>query len=458
MRPIRPLIKATRHARPHYYHNYSTRTPNSANMSPITLNPLPSLQPHTPSQPPDHWINSPPTSFRNPWPSHDNSRKGPLSLFQVRFGRDRNFVPIPETRDELVKVRTPDWGRGTEGWEDELKATWIGHAGFLVELPIPASNTSSSSSTTTTINSEKGEGVPKRGIRILFDAVFAERFSPVSFAGPKRFTPLPCTIEELPEVDVVCISHNHYDHLDIETIRYIHQTRGDRVHFFAPLGNKEWFVQTSGLGIPETRVTDMDWWEGVEVDVDLDDSRTKGKVRLTCCPAQHGSGRGIRDHGNTLWCSWAVEALSVADIAAAANTTTTTTTSSIDGPAANKKLFFAGDTAYRAFTSPSPCPAFVEIGTKLGPFDLALLPIGCFNPREFMANVHASPQDSLEIHKDIRSKKSIGMHYGVIRGGLSSQYEDVREPVRQWKRACEEEGRWDTGECGVCDVGETVGV
>lgn len=106
----------------------------------------------------------------------------------------------------------------------------------------------------------------------------------------------------------------------------------------------------------------------------------------------------------------------------------------------------------------SRCPAFKEIGEKHGPFDLALLPIGCYSPRPFMSPVHCSPDDSIEIHKDVRSKKSIGMHYGTIRGGLSAQYEDVREPPQLWKESCEKAGlKWGE-EIGLCDLGETVAV
>jgi len=148
-----------------------------------------------------------------------------------------------------------------------------------------------------------------------------------------------------------------------------------------------------------------------------------------------------------LWCSWALEA-------------------------SGRKLYFGGDTGYQAKDTPAPCPIFVQIGDLLGPFDLALLPIGLCTPYSFMGNVHATPEQSLLIHKEIKAKLSIGMHYGTVRGGLSSQFEDVRDPPRRWRQAAEEEGLWrgggvegvgeivDTKSSGVglCDVGETVSV
>lgn len=102
------------------------------------------------------------------------------------------------------------------------------------------------------------------------------------------------------------------------------------------------------------------------------------------------------------------------------------------------------------------CPAFSEIGETYGPFDLALLPIGCCMPRTFMSPVHCTPEDSLCVHKDIRSKRSIGMHYGTVRGGISAQFEDVRDPPRWWKEACEKEGLVWGKDVGLCDIGETV--
>ncbi|KAF8195774.1 beta-lactamase superfamily domain-containing protein [Mycena galopus ATCC 62051] len=367
-----------------------------------------------PPEPPGHWVGNPPTKFTNPWPSY-RAKHSLANIFRVRFGPDRNFVPVPEDRSELVQVRAPDWGMGKLG----IKATWIGHASFLLETT-PGPNQT-------------------RGVRIFLDPVFCERMGPTSFTGPRRFTDPPCRLEDVPPVDVVCISHNHYDHLDLNTVKtlYFDKSRAQPLHFVCGLGTKEWFVS---CGVRPEHVTEMDWWD--EVDIAVPDV---GDVRLACTPSQHGSRRGALDDCSMLWCSYAFEELG----------------------SSNKKLFFAGDTGYRSVTEEDVaagkkkeelphCPAFAEIGKLYGPFDLALLPIGCYTPQTFMSDVHCSPEDSIEIHRDIKSKRSLGMHYGTVRGGLSAQYEDVREPPKRWKEACEKNGLKWNDEIFLCDVGETV--
>lgn len=342
--------------------------------SPIAVALHPPLSPS--KDPPAHHEGNPPTTFRNPWPSAGPVHSG-LTILKLKFSSG-GVLPLPP-QDELVPVRTPDWGQGKRG----LKATWFGHASFLIE--------------TTPRNGAE------RGVRILFDPVFSERMSPLPLVGPKRFVPLPCKLEDVPPVDLVVISHNHYDHLDISVIKAVYQRRGrGNVHFFGGLGLKRWFVS---CGIAESDVTELDWWHGCEVEVS-----SVGCVELTCTPSQHGSARGPNDARHTLWCSWVMKEK---------------TENTIQGAGPQKTLFFAGDTGYRYVsetdTSRPACPAFAEIGEKYGPMDLSLLPIGCFLPREFMSTVHASPADSMCIHKDVRSKKSIGMHYGTIRAGISGQ-------------------------------------
>jgi L-ascorbate metabolism protein UlaG (beta-lactamase superfamily) len=363
--------------------------------------------------PPTHHVGNPPTSFVNPWPS----ARGHYTIFSIlkaRFGFGRNFVPVPESRDELVAIRAPDWGLDKPG----LKSSWIGHASFLIETTTAPGST--------------------RGIRIFLDPVFSDRMSPVNFAGPKRFSPPPCTIDEVPEVDLVVISHNHYDHLDLPTVKAV-LARNPHVHFLCGLNLKNWFLS---IGAKDSNVTELDWWDSAEVDIP-----GIGVAKLTCTPSQHVSARGPTDTGKTLWCSWVIEESPIEDTA-------------------QKKLFFAGDTGYRAIDmekeSPEEwdtlpgCPAFREIGDRFGPFDLALLPIGCYLPRSFMSNVHCSPSDSIRIHKDIRSKKSLGMHYGTLRGGISAHYEDVRQPAKDWKEACEKAGLLWGSDIILCDIGETV--
>lgn len=369
-------------------------------------------------------------------------------LVRLKFfnAKEKNYSPIPVDKRELVQVRTPDWGRGVDQKADSMKVTWLGHAGFVVEMPKEG---------------VAGGSGNESGVTILLDVVLAERFSPVSFAGPKRFTPAPCTATELPDIDIICISHNHYDHLDFATIQTVCERRKGPMHVFVPLGVKTWFVQN--MAVTESEVTECDWWDSFEVDVgggSLDQTAigektatSKGRLKITCCPAQHGSGRSLWDQNKTLWCSWAFEQLPLP-----ASNTPTPKTGEKSEREKGKSLYFAGDTAYRSTVSPSPdpCPAFSQVGQLLGPFDMALVPIGCYNPRDWMSNVHASPGDSLQICKDVRAKRAIGMHYGTIRGGISAQYEAVEEPAREWKRVCEGEGRWGEEGCMVVEIGETV--
>lgn len=260
-----------------------------------------------------------------------------------------------------------------------------------------------------------------------------------------RYTPTPCTLQELPDMDLVVLSHNHYDHTDLESLRAVHRIRKENVRFLCALGNAALLYS---LGIPPQQVVELDWW-----DISVLDVPGVGAVRLTCTPSQHMSGRGILDQGCALWCSWTIEEVEAQSSPMASKNEW-------------KKLFFAGDTGYRSVPydhSPDEsevflphCPAFAEIGQRFGPFDLALLPIGLYSPRSLMSSVHCNPEDSVSIHKDIKSKKSIGMHWGTVRGGISAQYEDVREPPRRWREATEKNGLvWDK-EVGLLDIGETL--
>lgn len=353
------------------------------------------------SGPRAHHVGNPPTSFVNPWSSfHQHSS---FEFLTTSF-RNRDYKPVP-SRDKLVKVQKPDWAAERSG----LKATWIGHATILIETP-------------------KVEGA-MRGVRVLFDPVFSERTSPVSFAGPKRYTPVPCGVDELPEVDVVAISHDHYDHMDSDTLIKIYNRRKGSIHFLVGLGNAS---RLRGFGLDANSTTELDWWESARLDV-----TDVGSITMTCTPTQHFSGRGLFDRGSTLWCSWVLNA-------------------------DTRKLFFAGDTGYRyvpkdtAETDVPRCPAFREIGESLGPFDLSLLPIGLYSPRHLLSPVHCTPEDALCLHQELRSRKSIGMHYGTFRGGISQYFETVTEPPRRFKEACEKDGKVWGEELGLIDIGETL--
>jgi N-acyl-phosphatidylethanolamine-hydrolysing phospholipase D len=217
------------------------------------------------------------------------------------------------------------------------------------------------------------------GLNLITDPVFSERVSPVGFAGPKRANAPGLALAELPHIDVVLISHNHYDHLDDAAVRALNRQAGGPPLFAVPLGLKDWLA---ARGI--ANAIELDWWDSHAV------SGPAGDVDVMLVPAQHWSSRSLGDAMATLWGGFAVLA-----------------------PDAH--LFFAGDTAYSR--------DFVEIRRRLadrqtaeagGGFDIALLPIGAYEPRWFMAAQHVNVEEALRIHADVGAKRSLGVHWGTF--------------------------------------------
>ena len=286
------------------------------------------------------------------------------------------------------------------------------------------------------------------GFRVLFDPVFSERCSPFSWLGPKRYTEAPCQIEDIPTIDAVVISHNHYDHMDHPTIMKI-KAKHPNVHFFVPLGNKKWFT---ACGIHE--VTELDWWEQRDIRLTpsqngarvsrvepLTDKGSNGSIlaHVGCLPCQHTSARTAFDKGHTLWASWSIES-------------------------GGKKIWFGGDTGYRAVPNlPKDvddygpdhnyphCPAFKQIGDLRGPFDLGLIPIGAYDPRWIMSSMHANPFDSTNIFIDTQCRRAMGIHWGT----WVLTEEDVLEPPQLLKKALRGKGIHEEGVFDVCEIGES---
>ncbi len=234
-----------------------------------------------------------------------------------------------------VPVQTPDLDLIMRP-KSRFQATWIGHSTFLLQID---------------------------GTHILTDPVFSDRASPVSWAGPRRYTKPALRIGELPPIDYVVISHNHYDHMDLASIA----TLGDSPTWFVPLGNSK-LLRSVGV----SNVIELDWW----------DSHDVGDWRFTATPVQHWSARGVHDQFRALWSGWAFT-----------NGST--------------RVYFAGDTGYNPVD-------FTDTGSKLGPFDLALIPIGAYSPRWFMKSMHANPEEAVQIHLDVRSRFSLAMHWGTF--------------------------------------------
>jgi len=218
------------------------------------------------------------------------------------------------------------------------------------------------------------------GINVLTDPVFSDRVSPFTFAGPKRMRPTGIRFENLPKIHVVLLSHNHYDHLDKSTV--IKLKREHNPQFIVPLGVGPFLTQ---IGI--TKWETLDWWE----------STVAEGLSITCVPAQHFSGRGFFDRDATLWCGYVFRSK--------LHTT-----------------YFAGDTGYNAQT-------FVELGGRIQPIDLALIPIGAYKPQWFMAPVHCSPEDAVKIHLEIKARQSIASHFGTFPLGDDGE-EDPKNDLR----------------------------
>ena len=239
----------------------------------------------------------------------------------------------------------------------------------VVPTTTPAVSTSPSANATVTWIGHATVLLQHRGVNILTDPIFSQFASPVSFAGPKRITQPAIEIDKLPPVHAVLISHDHYDHLDTPTIRAL----GDAPMYYVPLGIKKWLVSK---GIAPERVVEMDWWDESELKV------AGERVRMTTTPAQHFSGRSLFNRNGTLWSTWSI---------------------AWD----DFNVWFGGDTGYNDVQ-------FKEIGERLGPFDLGIIPIGAYEPRWFMQTIHVNPAEAVLIHQDVKAKRSFGMHWGAF--------------------------------------------
>ena len=221
---------------------------------------------------------------------------------------------------------------------DEVAITFVNHATVLVQTA---------------------------SFNFLTDPVWSDRVSPLTWAGPKRHRDPGITFAELPRIDLVLISHNHYDHLDLNTLKRLNERFHPR--FIVPLGNQT-FLDSQGI----SNLTELDWWQSTETGPD-------SKVSLA--PAEHFSGRSPFDKNKTLWGSFVI---------------------SFGG----HSIYFGGDTAY--------APHFSAIRERYGTPDIAFLPIGAYDPRWFMKAIHTNPDEAVQAHLDLGAKQSIGIHFGTF--------------------------------------------
>lgn len=240
----------------------------------------------------------------------------------------------------------------TEG----MKITFVNHSTFLIQID---------------------------GVNILTDPVWSERTSPFQFAGPRRMKQPGIRFEDLPKIDYIILSHNHYDHLDINTIKNLYLINNPKI--ITPLGVKA-FLDKNLINT----ATDLDWWQELQLSESL---------VIQSVPAQHFSGRGVFDRDATLWCGYVIK---------------------------NHRgnIYFAGDTGYNEFT-------FKEIGKRCAPVSVALIPIGAYKPTWFMSPIHCSPAEAVQIHFDVMASQSIATHFGTF--PLADDGED--EPIHELRKA-----------------------
>jgi L-ascorbate metabolism protein UlaG (beta-lactamase superfamily) len=220
---------------------------------------------------------------------------------------------------------------------DRIAVTFIGHSSFFVQLG---------------------------GVGVLLDPVWSNRCSPLWFAGPRRVRKPAQALDALPGVDLLLVTHNHYDHLDLRTLRKVRRRWSPPVATGLQNGRH---LAKAGI----RNAVELDWWQSVEV----------AGVRVTYVPAQHFSARTLWDRNRSLWGGFVIEV-------------------------GGTTVYFAGDSGY--------CPHFAEIGARFPNLDLALLPIGAYEPRWFMRQQHVNPEEAVQAHLDLKPRRSLGMHFGTF--------------------------------------------
>jgi N-acyl-phosphatidylethanolamine-hydrolysing phospholipase D len=287
--------------------------------------------------------------------------------FQNRYTYDKkNFSDFLKWRNErkgsqpllAFPADTPDVEK-LRANRTRPSLTWIGHSTFLIQAG---------------------------GLNMLTDPHFGERASPVSFAGPKRGMPPGMTLADLPPIDIVVISHNHYDHLDAGTVKALaSRPGGERTRFYAPLGLKSWLESRGAQAV------EMNWFESAQ-------AGSHAGVRIHAVPVRHWSKRTLFNTNRTLWGGFVIEA-------------------------GGLRFYFAGDTGYG--------PDFRDAAAHYGAPDVAMLPIGAYAPQWFMGAMHMNPEEAVQAHLDLGSKLSVGMHWGTF--ALTD--EPMDEPPQRLKAA-----------------------
>jgi L-ascorbate metabolism protein UlaG (beta-lactamase superfamily) len=276
--------------------------------------------------------------FANPLEQTQGSR---LSLLkEILFGN-----PNPRKPTETIPFQSRR--RADFDHPPALRTTWLGHSTLIVEM---------------------------EGQRVLIDPVWGQRVSPISFAGPERWYPPPLPLEELPDLNAILISHDHYDHLDYPTVIKLSQRK---LQWIVPLGLGS-LLQS--WGVPAACVHELDWWESFDL----------SGIKVTATPARHFSGRGALDQNKTLWCGFAVTG-------------------------SRHRVYYSGDTAL--------FDEFIRIGERLGPFDLTMIEVGAYD--RHWTDVHLGPEQALRVHQMVRGKILLPVHWGLFSLGFHGWTEPI---------------------------------
>lgn len=314
----------------------------------------------------------------------DLAPRGLLEMMQWQLQAARAGLPkppaspIPRVAPDLAFLRA----NASAGAAMLPAATWIGHATVLLQMG---------------------------GLNVLTDPIFSERAAPVQWAGPKRAQPPGVAMAELPRIDAVVISHNHYDHCDVASLQGLNLQAGGPPLFLVPLGLKAWLAD---IGV--TNAVELDWWQ----------AHSLGGVEIVFTPVQHWSARGLTDRLKTLWGGWAFFA-------------------------PDFHAYFAGDTGYSK--------DFADIRARFAPrqaaggFDLALIPVGAYEPRWFMIEQHVNPDEAVRMHQDLGARRSLGIHWGTFE--LTD--ESLDEPPKALAAARRQKGVAQT-DFDVTAIGQTL--
>lgn len=290
----------------------------------------------------------------------------------MRWKLNALAMGLPAPPQQATPLVSPDLAfiqaNALAGADAVPAVTWVGHATALVQMP----------SGGTTLN-------------WLTDPMFSDRASPVSFAGPKRAQPPGLSLAQLPRIDLVVVSHNHYDHLDRASVQRLNAQSGGPPLFFVPKGLKAWMNEAGIVHVVELR-----WWDHVMV----------GDARVTLVPAQHWSARGLSDRLETLWGGFVVASPQF-------------------------KVYWAGDTADSPDFDDIARHFFGKAPTAGEGFDLALIPIGAYEPAWFMARQHINPSEAVGVHRRVGARHSLGVHWGTF--ALSD--ESLDQPPRDLVQA-----------------------